>query len=142
MSIDNWFLEIAQVVAKRGTCIRRKVGCVITNSDNHILSTGYNGVPKNMEHCINKPCKGAYSESTKDLELCNAVHAEQNALLQCPNIKDIYNIYITISPCIHCIKLIMNTSCKRIIYLEEYDLSGKIYSSNNIEWIHIKNQYR
>lgn len=124
-SKNQYFLKIAQLVSTRATCPRRSVGCVIVNKFDHIKSTGYNGVPRNYPHCIDKPCGGENSASGQGLNSCMATHAEQNALLQCDNVMEIEKIYITTSPCITCAKLIGNTSCKQVIYSEEYsDKSG------------------
>lgn len=124
-SKNQYFLKIAKLVATRSTCPRRSVGCIIVNKYNHIKATGYNGVPRNFPHCIDKPCGGENSSSGQGLNSCMATHAEQNALLQCDNVMDIEKIYITTSPCIICAKLIANTSCKQVIYSEEYsDKSG------------------
>jgi dCMP deaminase len=122
---NQYFLKIAKLVASRSTCPRRSVGCVITNKYGHIKASGYNGVPRNFQHCIDKPCGGENSSSGQGLNSCMATHAEQNALLQCDNVMDIETIYTTTSPCITCAKLIANTSCKEVIYSEEYvDASG------------------
>lgn len=124
-SKEQYFLKIARLVATRATCPRRSVGCVITSINNHIMSTGYNGVPKGFPHCIEHSCGGESSKSGQNLTSCMATHAEQNALLQCPNVMDIGVIYITTSPCITCAKLIANTSCYKVVYSEEYsDKSG------------------
>lgn len=116
----EYFLLIASTVAIRSTCIRRKVGCVLTTEDFKILSTGYNGIVEGLPHCIDNPCPGANSPSGSDLDKCEAVHAEANALLQCPDVKKIEYAFITAFPCIHCIKLLANTSCKTIYYLDKY----------------------
>ncbi len=65
-------------------------------------------------------CAGARAESGQSLDLCQAIHAEQNALLQCRNIYDIDTAYVTTMPCATCTKLLLNTSCRRIVYQEEY----------------------
>lgn len=119
-SKHQYFLKIAKLVATRATCPRRAVGCVITNKHSHIKATGYNGVPANYTHCTDVPCGGQNMQSGTGLTFCMATHAEQNALLQCNDVMDIHTIYITVSPCITCAKLIANTSCKRVIYAEEY----------------------
>lgn len=124
-SKEQYFLKIAVLVATRSTCPRRMVGCVIVNEHGHIKATGYNGVPRNFPHCIDKPCGGQNAASSKGLTSCMATHAEQNALLQCNDVMDIHTIYVTTSPCITCSKLIANTSCKRVVYSEEYaDTTG------------------
>ena len=119
-SSDFYFLKMALLVSERGTCARRKVGSIFINSKKHIIATGYNGNPAGHNHCIDKPCKGANSKSGTDLELCEAIHAEQNALLQCKDVYEIDIVYCTVSPCIHCVKLLLNTSARKIIFCEEY----------------------
>ena len=117
---DWYFLKMAFLVSERATCARRKVGCVIVNSKNHVVATGYNGVASGQEHCIDNPCGGAKFKSGEGLDVCQAIHAEQNALLQCRDVYDIETIYCTVSPCIHCVKLLLNTSVKNIIFGEKY----------------------
>lgn len=114
-------MKITRAVSMRSTCARRKVGCVLINDKGHVLSTGYNGVAAGLPHCLEGiPCKGANHESGKGLDECEALHAEQNALLQCKDVYEIDTCYTTTQPCIHCIKLLLNTSCKRIVYLDAY----------------------
>jgi dCMP deaminase len=117
---DFYFLRMALLVSERGTCVRRKVGCILVNKKNHVLATGYNGNPSGFSHCLDNPCKGANSTSGKDLDKCEAIHAEQNALLQCKDVYDIDTVYCTVSPCIHCVKLLLNTSAKTIVFGEKY----------------------
>ena len=137
-SKNQYFLQIATLVASRATCPRRQVGCVIVNKHNHIKATGYNGVPKNFTHCTITPCGGQNGKSSEGLNSCMATHAEQNALLQCDDVMDIHTIYVTTSPCITCAKLISNTSCKRVIYSDIYkDTSGiDMLKKLNIEVIY------
>jgi len=117
---DFYFLRMAKLVSERGTCIRRKVGCVFVNKKNHIIATGYNGNPSGFNHCIDYPCLGSKSKSGEDLDKCEAIHAEQNALLQCKDVYDIDRVYTTLEPCVHCVKLLLNTSANQIIYGEKY----------------------
>lgn len=116
----DYFLSLAHLVAQRATCPRRRVGCVLVDKHNHILATGYNGVPRGVPHCINNPCAGATASSGEALDLCEATHAEQNALLQCHDTEAIHTVYTTTSPCIHCVKLLMNTGAKNIYFTEGY----------------------
>lgn len=120
ISKDEYFTKMATLVAERGTCVRRKVGCVLVNKRGHVIATGYNGNAAGSIHCIDKPCPGAESPSGHGLETCQAIHAEANALLQCKDVYDIDTAYVTASPCVHCTKLLMNTSCERIVFLEYY----------------------
>ena len=120
-SFDSYMLKIVEVVASRATCPRRAVGAIAVNKNKHIMATGYNGVPKGFPHCIDDPCGGQDLPSGTGLDKCLATHAEQNCLLQCNNVQDIYTIYLTVSPCVTCAKLIANTGCKKIVYSEVYN---------------------
>lgn len=115
------YISIAEVVARRSTCQRRSVGAVIVNSKGQIAATGYNGVPTRFEHCIDVPCMETFPKSGQNLEKCHAVHAEQNALIQCSDPFDISLLIVTTFPCIHCQKMFLNTSCHTIAYGDEYD---------------------
>ena len=133
---DEWGLRLAEVTASRATCLRRSVGCILVDKRGHILATGYNGVAAGQAHCneITMPrtvtsfttgyyknaCPGAYSLSGTNLDGCQAIHAEQNALLQCRDVWEIETCYTTASPCITCVKLLLNTSCQRIVFREAY----------------------
>ena len=116
----TYFLAMAKLVSTRGTCARRRVGCVLVDKYGLVLATGYNGNGRGQGHCIDKPCEGAKYKSGEGLEKCEAIHAEQNAILQCKNTEHIEKAYITLSPCVTCVKLLLNTSCKEIVYLEDY----------------------
>ena len=119
-SKTTYFLAMAKLVSTRGTCARRRVGCVLVDKHGLVLATGYNGNGRGQGHCIDSPCEGAKFKSGEGLEKCEAIHAEQNAILQCKNTEHIEKAYITLSPCVTCVKLLLNTSCKEIVYLEDY----------------------
>lgn len=140
---DQWGLRLALVTAMRSTCLRRQVGCVLTDGQGHVLSTGYNGVASGLMHCnvstkrYTSPnggfifeyphaCAGARAESGADLDACEAVHAEANALLQCRDVDRIFTAYVTTAPCVSCVKLLMNTGCHRIIFYDDYAASGAV----------------
>lgn len=153
-SKDETFLDIALTLAKRGTCIRKQVGCVIVDELGQILSTGYNGVARGLPHCNDRllldlshggkksmiedyphKCAGANHDSGQGLEICEAIHAEQNALLQCADVQKIHTVYVTVSPCRHCMKLIMNTSAKRVVFLSTYSQDAKdLADKAGISW--------
>lgn len=119
--IDEYFIEMAKLVATRSTCLRRHVGCVLVDVDNHVMATGYNGVPSGFDHCnAGSECPGAHAASGTQLDGCFAVHAEQNALLQCKDTMRIKAAYVTATPCISCMKMLLNTSCQTIWSLEAY----------------------
>jgi len=118
ISKNECYLKIAQALAERSTCLDKQVGCVIINSRNEIIATGYNGAPRGYEHCIE--LGHCIKLETNNPAKCSSAHAEQNALIQCRVPEQIHTIYTTLSPCVACIKMIMNTPCKRIIFLTEH----------------------
>lgn len=120
LSKDEYFVAMASLVSRRSTCQRRAVGCVLVSPLGHVLATGYNGVPRGSAHCIDHPCAGAGLPSGTGLDKCEAIHAEQNALLQCKDVMSIETAYVTTMPCMTCTKLLLNTSCKIIVYSEPY----------------------
>jgi dCMP deaminase len=129
-SIDERFLRQAMVIATGSTCVRRAVGCITVDDHNHQLSSGYNGVSAGMPHCneeggvrgISKlECPGSSVLSGEGLEGCAAVHAEINALIQCPDVMKIRTIYCTTQPCASCMKAIANTGCLKVVYIEPYN---------------------
>ena len=141
-SLDQWGLSLARVVATRGTCARRQVGCVLVDEAGKILATGYNGVASGRPHCINNHCPGAFSPSGQGLDICEAIHAEQNALLQCPDTRRIHTCYTTVSPCMHCVKMLLNTSCRRIVFDRPYSQDEPrkwwLYGGGTLrEWIEL-----
>lgn len=120
----QYFMEAAELVAKRSTCLRRKVGAVIVR-DNQILSTGYNGAPKHVPHCSETGClrKQMNVPSGQRHELCRGVHAEQNAIIQAAvNGSSIAGgvLYCTNQPCVICSKLIINAEIRSIYIADTY----------------------
>jgi len=119
-SLDEYFLEIAFVVSKRATCLRNNVGAVIVR-DKRIISTGYNGAPSDLEHCLEIGCTRDLEKipSGKRKEKCRAVHAEQNAIIQAAihgaSIAGA-TIYCTYQPCTLCAKMIINSNIKKVVY--------------------------
>lgn len=142
-SRDEWAMKMALMTAQRTTCCRRAVGCVLLNARGHVLATGYNGVAAGLPHCNHRhgdefphACSGAKAPSGTNLDGCQAIHAEQNALLQCKDIYQIHTAYVTASPCMTCVKLLLNTSCERIVYVDEYprNEAGKLWTSAGRSW--------
>lgn len=122
---DQYFLNIADVVAGRSTCLRRQVGALVVK-DKRILTTGYNGAPRGLAHCGDTGClrdqAGAASGTTH--ELCRGLHAEQNAILQAAlhGVSiDGGVMYSTHQPCVLCTKMIINAGLWAIYYLEPYE---------------------
>lgn len=190
-SVDQWAMELARATAKRSTCLRRAVGCVLLDAHNRVVATGYNGVSMKSPHCneelpeyenlplwawvndyefkriraapilmgaikqfrewsqvaLSRYTTGVPTEVLKDLwnqarrpknlsiypnscadveapagtpNGCQAIHAEQNALLQCKDVWALRACYTTSSPCLTCVKLLLNTSAERVVFDEPY----------------------
>ena len=114
------FMFIADSLSTLSTCKRREVGCVLVDKRDRIISVGYNGVASGAVHCTDIPCKGSQLLSGEGLDLCEVIHAEANALLVCEKPFEIVACYTTTAPCIHCVKLLANTSCQEIILKDAY----------------------
>lgn len=142
---DETWLNIAKELSRQSTCLRRAVGCVLIDRYGAILATGWNGVAPNQLHCNEKrivlhaafavhadspdrydtieyphSCPGATAPSGTSLDSCRAAHAEANAVATCRLPFDIETCYCTSSPCVSCIKSLLRTSCRRVVFLEEY----------------------
>ena len=123
-SWENYFMGITALVAKRSTCRRRSVGAIIVK-DKRILTTGYNGAPSGIRHCIEIGClrEQLNVASGERHELCRGIHAEQNAIIQAAlhgvSIKDA-TLFCTNLPCSICAKMIINAGIKKIYYLSGY----------------------
>lgn len=126
---DEYFLEIAKVVALRSNCVKRKVAAVIVK-DKRIISTGYNGTPRGVKNCNEGGCPRCndLTKSGKDLGECLCSHGEENAITQAAyhgvSIKDA-TIYTTFSPCLLCTKMIINSGIREVVYNAEYPM-GKL----------------
>lgn len=121
---DEYFMQIAHLVATRSTCLRRQVGAILVK-DRNILATGYNGVPSGITHCDVTGCLRDQLRvpSGERHELCRGLHAEQNAIIQAArhgsNIAA-STVYCTDSPCIICSKMLINAGVKEVIYARGY----------------------
>lgn len=123
-SWDEYFMDIVELIKTRSTCIRRQVGALIVK-DKRILATGYNGAPMGCRHCIEIGCLRDQLNvpSGQRHELCRAIHAEQNAIVQAAysgtSVKDGI-MYVTNQPCVLCAKMIINAGIKKVVYRGEY----------------------
>ena len=121
---DEYFLRIASVVAERSTCRRHHVGAVAVK-DKHILSTGYNGAASGLKDCLELGClrDELNIESGTRHEICRAIHAEQNVIIQAAlhgvNLEGA-TIYCTHSPCVLCAKMLTNARIKRFVTFGKY----------------------
>lgn len=118
-------MQIAFLVAQRSTCLRRQVGSLLV-SDRRILATGYNGAPQGLAHC--GELGGCLREQLgipagERQELCRALHAEQNAIIQAAvhgvGLREV-TCYSTTQPCVTCAKMLINANVSRIVFAGEY----------------------
>lgn len=137
---DQYYMEMAEMVKKRSTCMRRHVGAVVVK-DQRIITTGYNGAPSAMKHCEELGClrNELNIPSGQRHELCRGLHAEQNAIIQGAlhgvKVKG-STLYVTLHPCILCAKIIINSGIKRIVYKGDYpdELSAEMLKEAEIEF--------
>ena len=122
LTLDDYFMGIARVVARRSTCLHRQVGAVIVKGK-QIVSTGYNGAPSGHPHCLDIGCARQGVPSGQRSELCRGAHAEQNAI----NFAARYGIsiegatlYTTHYPCSWCAKSLINAGIAEVVYDEDY----------------------
>ena len=128
---DNYFMDIAQVVAARANCSRRQVAAVIVK-DRRVISTGYNGTPRGIKNCFEGGCPRCNSDtpSGHDLTTCVCSHAEENSIVQAAyhgiSVKDA-TLYTTFSPCLLCSKMIINSGIKEVVYHQEYTIASQAF---------------
>ena len=121
---QTYFMSIAVTVGTRSTCVRRQIGAIIVK-DRVILSTGYNGAPRGVAHCIDTECirNKMNIPSGERHEICKAVHAEQNSIIQAATTGVVIlggDMYSTTFPCIICAKMIINAGLRAVCYIGEY----------------------
>ena len=160
-SVDAYFLALASLLATRSTCCRRSVGCILVDERNHVLATGYNGVAAGEPHCnfaVENPpmykekdaagnsekvvtfsypnaCPGYDAPSGTNLDGCHAIHAEENALVQCRDAYAIHTVYCTTEPCVRCTRMLKQTGARRVVALETYAGSGRAqWKGDGREW--------
>lgn len=123
-SFDETYMAIVEIIAKRSTCLRKKVGAVIV-VDNRIISHGYNGVVKGEEHCCDTGACLKEKRKDEDYKIC--VHAEQNAIGQCAKrglaIKD-STLYVNADLCITCVKLLIACEISRVVVKRDFQGSS------------------
>ena len=117
-------MEIVELIKSRSTCLRRQVGALIVK-DKRILATGYNGAPMGCKHCEELGClrEELKVPSGERHELCRAIHAEQNAIVQAAYSGTSVNngtLYVTNQPCVLCAKMAINSGIKKIVYKGDY----------------------
>ena len=138
---DEYFMNLARQAATRSTCLRRQVGAVLVR-DKRVLATGYNGSPRGVAHCLDIGCLRDQLgiPSGERHELCRAIHAEQNAIIQAAVHGvgvDNAILYTTLHPCILCAKMLINCGVHEIHYAEGYpdELSASMIAEAGVRLI-------
>lgn len=126
---DDYFMDIAHVVASRANCRRRKVAAVIVK-DRRVISTGYNGTPRGVKNCFDGGCPRCAGDaaSGEDLGACICCHAEENAVSQAAYhgiaVREA-TLYSTLSPCLLCAKMLINAGIREVVYEDEYQFEAQ-----------------
>jgi len=142
-SWDEYFMKMAMLVAERSTCLRHHVGAIIVK-DKRILTTGYNGAASGIKDCTERGClrDELGIESGKNHEICRAIHAEQNAIIQ----GGLHGInlnggimYCTHHPCIICAKMIVNSGIKKVVAYNNYpdESTVELFKEAGVEFVKV-----
>lgn len=116
---DEYFLRLAYLTAGRSTCPRKHVGAILVDSQQRIVSTGYNGAPQGVDHCEDVGCLLVQFDGK---ESCvRTLHAESNALDFAGRQADGCVLYVTVTPCFDCAKRIMNSGIWKVVYHQHYE---------------------
>lgn len=136
---DEYFMQMVSITLKRSTCLRRQAGAVLVKQ-NRVISTGYNGVPRGLEHCEVVGClrNKLKIPSGQRQEICRAAHAEENTIVQCAlhgvSTKGA-TLYTTFTPCTQCAKMIINAGIKRVVCASNYpdELGTQLLKESDIQ---------
>ncbi len=135
-SFDEIYMELAENLAKRSHCVKAKVGAVLTK-DTRIISLGYNGPPAGTHNCdLEWPGTGCPRDSKGSCSL--ALHAEQNAILYAAksNVSiEGSTLYVTLSPCISCARVIYTLGIKKVYYLNSYADYKGLSSDEGVDFL-------
>jgi dCMP deaminase len=135
-SFDSIYMELAVNLAKRSHCVKAKVGAVLTK-DTRIISLGYNGPPAGTHNCDEEwPGTGCARDLKGSCSL--AIHAEENAILYAARNKaelDNATLYVTLSPCLPCARIIYTTGIKKVYYLHSYAEFKGVSSDEGIDFL-------
>lgn len=147
-SWDDYFMNVAEVISNRSSCLTRSTGAVLVKGK-QIISTGYNGTPKGLKHCDEGGCDRCAQKfdgkikSGEELDKCVCCHAEENAIVQAAlhGIRtEGATIYTTFTPCLHCAKMIINAGIKKVVAKEDYpdDIGTSLLKQAEIELVKFK----
>lgn len=139
---DEYFKKITQDITLRSNCRTRQCGAILVK-EQMIISTGYNGTPRNVKNCYEGGCPRCNDKNVKSgeqLDRCICVHAEENAILQAAihGMSTLDSVlYTSYTPCIFCTKSIINAGVKEVVYFDDYysldELSKDMFSQAKIK---------
>ncbi|KAI1118562.1 cytidine deaminase-like protein [Nemania sp. NC0429] len=129
-SWDSYFMALASLAARRCNCMKRAVGCVLVDGKRRVLSTGYNGTPRNLTNCADggcPRCNAGDAASGVSLATCLCLHAEENALLEAgrERIRDGSVLYCNTCPCLTCSIKIVQVGIREVVYSQGYSMDGE-----------------
>jgi dCMP deaminase len=137
--VDQYFMDMTHLVKVRGTCPRRRVGAVIVK-DKRVLTTGYNGAPRNFPHPIDVGCLRDELQIPHGMlaDICPCLHAEQNAIIQAATTGvsiEGADLYCTTQPCTQCSRMVANCGIRRVYFEEDYPdpLATGILTTSGVE---------
>lgn len=143
-SWHKYFMDIAEMVATRSTCMRRQVGALAVK-DKKLIATGYNGAPAGVSHCEKRGCirQQMNIPSGERHELCWASHAEANVVAQAAMHGDVLagtTVYVTVQPCVTCVKLLVSAGVDKVIYKGDYpdELAIRIADEASLDLVRYK----
>lgn len=143
-SWDEYFSQLARMVASRSTCIRRKVGALLVKEE-RIIATGYNGAPQGIPHCLDVGCLRQERDipSGHRYELCRGVHAEQNAIINAARygVSTLDSVlYCTHQPCMLCSRMIVNAGVIRVVHQGDFndELALEVLKQAGVEVVEIR----
>lgn len=129
ISWDSYFMAIADIVAARGDCVKRRVAALVVK-DRRIVATGYNGAPRGVKNCSDGGCPrcAGFGASGDNLDQCLCSHGEENAIIQAAyhgiSVKGA-TLYSTCSPCLLCTKMIINAGIAEVVYNAAYPMAER-----------------
>ena len=139
ISWEEYYMQMAILVSKRSSCLRRQVGSVLVK-DNRVISPGYNGSPSGITNCYERGyCIREKAEQGMNLDMCYAQHSEMNCISVCAKQGiscEGATLYVTTFPCLGCMKTIISVGIREIIYLDEYkntELSRQLAKESGIK---------
>lgn len=137
VSKDEYFLQMAEVVSKRATCLKRHVGAVLVK-DGMVLSTGYNGSPRGLPHCTEVGCRIVAGRCVR------TIHAEANTILQAAYhgvVTQGATLYTLYFPCEYCVKALLNAGARRIVYRRIHKNKDSLYVRQMLKEAGVKTKH-